>query len=92
MLEIMEYLETGALPMEERKARELVFPRQQYVLLEGVLDFVVKDQTLRIIPPGGDRRQLFEEVHSGVFGGHLRDAKIHGELSRRYWWPGMCMQ
>ena len=32
---------------------------------------------------------MFEEVHGGPFGGHLRDAKIHGELSRQYWWPGM---
>jgi len=23
---------------------------------------------------------LFEEVHSGIFGAHLRDAKIHGEV------------
>ena len=24
----------------------------------------------------------------GVFGGHLRDVKVHSEL-RHYWWPGM---
>ena len=42
-----------------------------------------------MIPPESDRKRLFEEVHGGVFGGHLRDAKIHGKLLRRYWWPGM---
>ena len=28
-------------------------------------------------------------VHSGIFGAHLKDAKIHGELSKHYWWPKM---
>ena len=87
--EIIRYLETGALPVDEKRARELVLSRQQYLLLEGVLYWVAKDNTLKVIPPESDRKRLFEEVHGGVFGGHLRDAKIHGELSRRYWWPGM---
>ncbi len=58
----------------------------QYLLLEGVLHYVEKDKTIRIIPPRCDRGQLFEEA---AFGGHLRDSKIHGELSKRYWWPKM---
>lgn len=58
-------------------------------MLEGVLYYVEKDKTLKIIPPQEDRKSLFTEVHSGRFGGHLRDAKIHGELSKGYWWPGM---
>ena len=44
---------------------------------------------LRIIPPTGDRKQIFEEAHAGTFGGHLREAKIHGQLSKHYWWPRM---
>ena len=44
---------------------------------------------MRIIPPQGDRKQLFDEVHAGVWGGHLKDAKIHGELPKRYLWPSM---
>ena len=31
----------------------------------------------------------FHEAHGGRLGAHLCDAKIHGELSRHYWWPGM---
>ena len=49
----------------------------------------MKDKTLRIVPPQGDRKQLFDEVHAGVWGGHLKDAKIHGELAKQYLWPGM---
>ena len=87
--DVIDYLEEGALPPDVKKARELSLTAQQYVLLDGVLHYVEKDKTLRIIPPESDRRSMFEEVHGGPFGGHLRDAKIHGELSRRYWWPGM---
>ena len=47
------------------------------------------DKSLRLIPPESDRESLFHEVHSGIFGAHLKDAKIHGELSKHYWWPKM---
>ena len=47
------------------------------------------DKSLRLIPPESDRESLFHEVHSGIFGAHLKDTKIHGELSIHYWWPKM---
>ena len=28
-------------------------------------------------------------VHSGVHGAHLREVKIHGQLTKHYWWPQM---
>ena len=87
--QVMEYLESGALPSDQKRAKELVLSKQQYLLLDGVLYFVEKDKTLKVVPPVEDRKQLFEEVHGGAFGGHLRDAKVHGELSKRYWWSGM---
>ena len=83
------YLETGDLPSENRRARELVLGRAQFTLSDRVLYRIEADKTLRIIPPEADRQKLFREVHEGPFAGHLREAKIHGELSRHYWWPGM---
>ena len=32
---------------------------------------------------------IFDEAHSGVLGAHLREAKIHGQLAKHYWWPRM---
>ena len=72
--QVIAYLETGVLPSDGSKARELAVYRQQYVLLEGFLYDVERDKTLRVIPPECDRRQLLDEVHGGTFGGHLRDA------------------
>ena len=84
-----EIMLSRTLLTDEKEARELALTAQQYILLDGVLHFIEKDQVLKVIPPEQEREKLFDEVHGGAFGGHLRDAKIHGELSKKYWWPGM---
>ena len=61
----------------------------QYQLMDGILYYVANDKTLWLIPPIIDRKQLFEEAHCGPFGAHLREAKVHGELYKHYWWPKM---
>ena len=47
---------------------------------------------LRIIPPKEDRERIIREAHNGKLAGHLRDAKIYGQIGRTYWWPGMCKE
>ena len=79
--DIILYLETGRLPEEERRARELVVSQDLFVVEDGVLYRVQPDKTLRI--------KLFQEVHGGLFAGHLRAVKTHSTLSRHYWWPGI---
>ena len=86
---IIDFLDTRTLPDEEKKARELVLVEDMYQLTDNVLYRVEKDKTLRLIPPTEDREKLFQEAHQGKFGAHLRDAKIHAELAKHYWWPGM---
>ena len=86
---VVDYLEKGILPSDDKKARELVLSKSQYTIIEGVLYRIEGDKTLRMIPPTSQRDKLFHQAHDGKFGAHLRDAKIHGELSRHYWWPGM---
>ena len=86
---IVDFLENCVLPDDDNKARELLLSRSQYCLMDGVLYYVVADKTLRLVPPISDREQLFEEAHSGPFGAHLRETKVHGQLSKHYWWPKM---
>ena len=83
---IMIYLESGVLPEDQKEAREIVLASSQYSLLEGVLYHVEKDKTLRVVPPAEEREKLFHEAHDGKFGGHLRDAKVHGQLILDFWW------
>ena len=85
---IIQYLQTGVLPDGDR-TRELALTRNQYELLEGVLYHVEPDKTLRVILPRDDQKKVFEEAHAGPYGGHLRDAKVYGQLAKHYWWPKM---
>ena len=87
--EVIDFLETGILPQEENRAREISLTQSQYQLIDGVLHHLEPDKTLRVVLPEPSRRRVFDEAHGGTFGGHLRDAKIHGELGKHYWWPKM---
>ena len=86
---ILEYLTEGKLPEEDKLARVITLTQSHYTTVDGILYRVQPDGTLRIVPPVSDRESLFKEAHSGAFAGHLRDAKVYGELARHYWWPKM---
>jgi len=79
----------GTLPKDERKAKELAITQTQYEIMDDVLYHVEADKTLRVIPPRPDHETLFHGAHDGAFGGHLKNAKVHSELSRHYWLRGM---
>ena len=86
---IRDYQLKNELPLDERKAREIVLQKSEFEMVDGVLYHLERDKTMRIIPASQDRRELFESAHGGVFGGHFRSAKLHGQLAKHYWWPGM---
>ena len=86
---IMRYLEEGELPDDDQQARLLVLSEPNYTLVDGVLYHIEPDKTLRLVPPVRDRKELWEQSHSGCYGGHLRCAKSHGQLAKHYWWPRM---
>ena len=85
---IIEYHQTGTLP-EGEVARGLAVAWSQYEVIEGILYHLEPDKTLRVVLPKSDRKRVFDEAHAGPFGGHLRDAKVHGQLAKHYWWPRM---
>ena len=89
LADLIAYLETGALPTDHDRAQEITLIRNEFALKDKVLYHLEKDGTLRLVPPISSRRQLFDEAHSGGFGGHLREAKTHSKLSCHYWWPHM---
>lgn len=79
LLHIIQYLESGVLPEDERRAREIALTHSQYSIVDQVLYYIERDKTLRVIPATSDRKRIFDEAHSETLGGHLRDAKIHGQ-------------
>jgi hypothetical protein len=87
--DLISYLENGELPSDDKRAKEILLGQTAYTMLDGVLYWIADDKSLRIIPPTADRHKLFLEAHEGVFSSYLHQAKIHGQLSKHYWWPGM---
>ena len=85
---IIDYQKEGVLTRDDEKARELL-SRAQYHMEGGVLNYVEADKTLRLVPPTGYRKHLFEEAHCGKFGAYLGGAKVHGQMSKYYGWPRM---
>ena len=89
LLPIIIYLESGNLPEDPQWARRLAIERTTYELVDGVLYKVMRDKTLRIIPPTSYRGRLFEDLHGGLYGAHLGSAKTYGRILTHYWWPGV---
>ena len=83
------HLQSGVLPPDDKKARELILEKTRYVIIEDVLYHLSADKSLQIVLPKEERMAVFKEVHQGRLSGHLRDAKIHSQLSKAYWWPNM---
>lgn len=62
----------------------MVLGQFQYAMVEGVFCHLEPDHTLQDIPSDEDCEQLFKEAHEGHYLGHLREAKIYGQLSQHY--------
>ena len=73
---IRNFLRDGTLPAEEKAARKLLLDQSHYTLLDDILYRVMRDSTLRVIPPTEDQHPLFREAHAGTFGGHLRSVEL----------------
>ena len=86
---IIAYHRNGTLPTDARAARQLILEQQNFCLIDGVLYRVMRDGTLRLVPPTEHHQALFREAHAGKFGGHLREHKVYHQLCGQYWWKGM---
>jgi len=82
---VIKYLESGVLPPDDRGAKEVILGKTRYVVIDNVLYHLTGDKSLWIVLPKKERFAVFKEVHQGKFTGHLRDAKIHSQLSKAYW-------
>ena len=56
-----------------------------YRRYEGVDD---SSHHLQLLVPECKRKQVLEDLHEGVLGGHLGQEKTLGRLQERFYWPG----
>ena len=89
--EIITFLETGELPLEEKRARVIALHKSLFVLKEGILYYAdpKQEHRLRFVVPCHLREQILTEHHSGLTGGHFAAKKMYAALTRHRWWDGM---
>lgn len=55
--------------MDDQGAWQVLLGHSDFTVLDGILYRIVKDKTLRIVPPKSDHYRLYLEVHGDS--GHL---------------------
>ena len=94
---IITYLETSTLPVNDAKARSLLFSIDSYYLDEnGILCHLwspkkLKQQSLRsqVVIPASLRHDVLISCPEGPTAGHLGHIKTYEKVRQRYYWHGM---
>ena len=89
--EMVVFLEHGALPADEVKARKIANQAPLFAIIEGILYYVDAKQgnAKRAVVPRHLRKQILEEGHAGPFGGHFSGKRLYSALALHWWWEGM---
>ena len=90
LAEIIDYIESGRLPADEKRARRIVLERERFDIVDGVLTYCdgMPPYCLRIAVPKQLQPVLLAEAHGSRFGGHSAEKSLFGKLRQRYWWDG----
>ena len=86
---MIAYLETGTLPTNAAMAQKIAREAPTFSLVDRVLFHTQPSGQLKVVVPSEQRQKLIQEIHGGIFSGHLREAKTYSQLQKHYWWPGM---
>ena len=89
--EIIAFLKTRELPMEEKRARRIALQGSLFMLEEDTLYYVDPklDHRRRIAVPSHLKQQILQENHASGMGGHFSGRRMYGALVRHWWWDGM---
>ena len=91
VLEMVEYLEHGKLPDNDKEARRIVIQSSTYCVTDKVLYYVDSHRRniKRIVVPRSLRDRILAENHSGPCAGHFAGHKLYNVLVRHWYWKGM---
>ena len=89
--EIIDFLSDGRLPNDSNRAKVIASQEALFTLVDGVLYYVdpKSDHRQRVAVPQHLWKQLLEENHRGLYGGHFSGPKLYSALVKRWWWRGM---
>ena len=60
---VINYLQSGDLLSDEKKAREIVMVKSRYVLIDNILYHLAVDNSLRIVLPKENWLAVIKKVH-----------------------------
>lgn len=89
--EMIKYLESGALPTDDSRARKVLLQSSQFALVDGILYFIDNKQRnyKRAAVPKHLCQQVLKEAHSSPYAGHFSGQRVYNTLVARWWWEGM---
>ena len=88
---MLYYLQDGALPQDEKSARQIVAESKQHDIIDSIYHFENSAFPGRwcIVVPERLCPDLLEEAHAGCFAAHFAEKKVYDRLRRAVWWKGM---
>ena len=91
LTEIIDFLVDGCLPEDSKRAKLVASQVAGFTLVDGVLHYVddMNDHRCRVALLQHFHKQLLEENHRGLYGGHFSGGKLYNALVKRWWWRGM---
>lgn len=100
IVEIINFLEHGELPEDDKQARKLLLLKDQfYIGSDGLLYRInhnIKKHKCRtqecysqLVLPSSMKFEVLSNLHDHVSGGHFGVHKTFHKVNERYWWDGM---
>ena len=88
--DIREFLQSGKLPEDQKRARKIVLMSPQFVLVAEVVYYVhPKTRNKHVVVPSHLREKILRETHAGKYSGHFSGRRLYDTLSSKWWWEGM---
>ena len=82
--EIIDFLSSGRLPEDSKRAKIVASQEALFSLVDGILYYVdPKSNQRKVAAPQHLRKQLLEENHHGLYGGHFSGPKLYSTLVKR---------
>ena len=86
VVKIINFLEDGILPSDDRQAKKLALQGSQFVLVDNILYYIDPNGKKRAVVPKQLQKGILEENHSGGMAGHFAVSHLYAALSRSWWW------
>jgi hypothetical protein len=95
---IIQYLQNGTLPDDDKIARRLVIESADYVLQEGVLYHIYTPRgkgspaqraIRQLVVPHPLKKDILLSFHDSLMGGHFATERTYHTIRLRYYWTGM---